>query len=279
MSFPWRAAATASNKPNASTAYNIGTTLAGHRAPATALTDGDTVVLLAQSADRTVWEIYSASVYTDAATDTFSRAGTLTSSSGSAIDWSATGQDETPELHVLERVQIVEISSAVASVEFDGLFEAGLDYDFRFQSVGVDQNSTGVALWMRTKPNGGSFESGASDYMFEAMARAGGSYAPYVDNAENEIALTGLSVIGSSYSGYDNNCRINGRVMLHNPRDSGEVTGVNWQLGYGRLTSLVTVTGYGYRNANQDVVGVQFLPSVGNLDHGRIVMTTRRTAG
>lgn len=111
--YPYLVGDKASNKPDASTAYNIAATaLDGARTFAAALSagdiaSGDELAVRAYKYDANgnptgAWEICWCT-FTDASPDTLTRGTLIESSTGSKIDWStATGEDFAPALEVVD---------------------------------------------------------------------------------------------------------------------------------------------------------------------------------
>lgn len=91
-------------KSDASTAYNLSGAIIGHRTFVSGIGDTNLCIYAAQQVDgqgvaNGQWEIGVGTV-TDASPDTLARTSLMASSTGSFIDWSATGVNSNPRVYV-----------------------------------------------------------------------------------------------------------------------------------------------------------------------------------
>lgn len=97
---------TTANKPATSaTAFNLSGARTGFRSFVAGIGTGHKCIACAQKVDGSgnpagAWEVFVGTV-TDAATDTLSRDQRIASSSGAFIDWSATGENSSPDVFVV----------------------------------------------------------------------------------------------------------------------------------------------------------------------------------
>lgn len=116
-----RAYETTTNKPaSAATAFTLGGPKTGFRGFVAAIGNAKKCAYIAQKVDGSgtptgAWELAEGTV-TDAAPDTLSRGKLIASSTGSFIDWSATGEDASPDVFQVEvaRSRGLIISSATS---------------------------------------------------------------------------------------------------------------------------------------------------------------------
>lgn len=100
-----------SNRPATSaTAFNLGGPRTGFQSFTAAIGNGSRCVACAQAIDSSgnpagAWQIFVGTV-TDAATDTLSQDYLISSSSGSFVDWSATGEDSSPDVFIVSPAAI-----------------------------------------------------------------------------------------------------------------------------------------------------------------------------
>ena len=150
--------------------------------------------------------------------------------------------------------------TAVSSLEVTGL-AAG--YDYMFELEAFVPNTDANELWMRlSTDNGSTYESGASDYGWQAVVSLSASN----DASDSKIALTGNGGGGTSLGNDAGSVNTIG-VTLINPNAGGERATSYWLgtvMGDDASTSTQTVRGGGvFRQGVTAVNAVQFLWSSG----------------
>jgi hypothetical protein len=106
LKYAERVKETTTNKPATNaTPFDLGGARTGFRGFAAAMGTGSKCVACAQKVDANgnpagAWEVFVGTV-TDAATDSLSRDHRIASSSGAFIDWSATGENSSPDVFVV----------------------------------------------------------------------------------------------------------------------------------------------------------------------------------
>lgn len=185
MELPYRVSIAASNKPTAAQNYEHGgAAITGFDAPASVLSNGDVVILLAEEVDGSgnpagAWEICRAT-WNDSTTDFFGSRTLIRSSTGSLIDWSAAGVDANPNLSVIStpanegiRLHSSGTFSSDSAVTIGGasnVFRNGYDYVIEFENVAL---SAAAFLQMRWYESGVGVDSTGTDH-YETLV---GGYA------------------------------------------------------------------------------------------------------
>lgn len=170
--YPYLVGDKASNKPGASTAYQIAATaLAGGRTFAAALAagdiaDGDELLIKAYKYDANgnptgAFEVRWCT-FDDDTTDTLTRGTVVLSSTGSGIDWStATGEDFAPAL------QVIGTGKTGAKVSQQAAVSSAASYDIRLRAGcyyevfgdGIDLSDDQITMEMVVSTDGTTFDS------------------------------------------------------------------------------------------------------------------------
>ena len=211
--YPYLVGDKASNKPDASTAYNIAATaLDGARTFAAALSagdieDGDEMAVRAYKYDANgnpsgAQEICWCT-FNDSSPDTLTRGTLIYSNTGSKTDWSATGEDFAPALEVVEppergwtldsALSTGPFTSNTGPVAFEDLDLANFDYIFR--GWFAEAEGTAAAYRMQVGYGGGTTTWAPNDNTFgcdyhrasvsHAGAPAGNGYVDISPNLGN----------------------------------------------------------------------------------------------
>ena len=159
--------------------------------------------------------------------------------------------------------------SAVASVAFTtGLTDTEID-THEFVLKNMKPATDNVALYARVSIDGGStYRSTAGDYAYAGRGLTEGA-------ATNDVASTGNTQIfltGNASQGNAANETYFGRVRLFNPSNTSEFKTFEITCGYrGTTTNLLNNTIHAqYDGTTDDVDGVQFFYSSGNITSGTI---------
>jgi hypothetical protein len=272
MAFPWRVGIAASNQPTGAQNFEHGTTaLSGHRAPASVLTSGKAYMLLAISG--TTWEIYTAAVWTDSTTDYFTRAGDHSSSTGSAIDWSATGVNLTPDLYVLgesgnEKAPRQVLSTTITSDAYVELtMAASCAYLVLFAGVKTATDGSG-SQWIGVRVGVGGVDSGATDYGWHNMWQ-GGTSAPSGTGSAGAAEMRWLTANTGNASARE---WYSGSFLVTAAGDASAYTTITGTLGADTYTGVsdFTVTFGGRRMAAQADDTLRILAGTGDLERGHV---------
>ncbi len=174
-----------------------------------------------------------------------------------------------------EKISTTNVSSEVASVDFDTL---STDYrDFRFVLSGIKNVTHQTGLTIRVKRAGqSSYDSGSSDYRYAAIGRDDTGNTQTNNNTGRSYMLLcpvgGASPSGVSFTQhsftvdfYDVHSTDH-RIFYFSQGASMEGT-------YGgTLTSIAS----GYRNTNGALIGIQFKPESGNWSDGTFTIYGRK---
>lgn len=162
----------------------------------------------------------------------------------------------------LSGLQLLATASASASASID--FTSFIDNTFEeyiLKWINLVPATDGANLWFRTG-NGGTFDSGASDYAVAYEKEDTSSGAGFASTSQSEILLN--SAIGSA-SG-EASC---GEVHLWNPADSAAYTYVTHTgVGFRTTGSAQYLAGGSFRQEVAIVDRCQFLMSAGNIASG-----------
>ena len=294
--YPYLVGDKASNKPDASTAYNIAATaLDGARTFAAALSagdiaDGDAMAVRAYKYDANgnptgAWEICWCT-FTDSSPDTLTRGALVSSSTGSKIDWStATGEDFAPALEVVnptdaqdgEIVDAIEIQGGTeAYAQFDpGLFESGWNYTIEldgvrrvggYANVQAQFYSETTAAWLST----------AAAYIGQGWDGNGGYMQDFNPGGTAINLASNVEIAGATYTSDNYRIGTSGFFHIRDPRSADRVQ-ADWLIYYWKtytgdarpsVAHIVTA-------AAHEVSAVRFLMSAGYIE-GRFICRRRR---
>jgi len=274
----------AGNKPNASTAYDLsGTGLAGHRniASPSEVVDGVELKIYAFATDADgnpsgAWEIADCT-YNDLATDTLTRGTLEASSTGSKIDWSATGEDETPTLLVVSPSKGRRVHSQGTVVDdayitiggSTGKFRADKDYVVSLHNI-VPASESDMYAQLYDDTAGAWHTSGnyhsSADGHYDGSVNTGG-----VGGATQfQLHSANLAVGNNQTSGAEEG--FYGRYLLSSPEDENAATPLSghstmhWTGGQQVAHRFVGALEY-----HRSVTGVRFYMSSGNLTSGSYI--------
>ncbi|MCP5230904.1 MAG: hypothetical protein H6948_02220 [Zoogloeaceae bacterium] len=272
--YPYLVGDKASNKPDASTAYNIAATaLAGGRTFASALSagdvaDGDEFLIRAYQYDANgnptgAWEVVWCT-FTDAATDTLTRGTLVLSSTGSKIDWStATGADFAPALEVIgtgaSGSKVSQKAAVSSAASYDIELRAGCSYLVFFDALDLSNDQITVEMLVST--DGSTFDNGASDYAWGAnlTTTSGPSGA-------GSAADTSMDWSSTWFGNANDGEELSGRLFIHSAGNSGTHTKVE---GRAVLQSYLGTSAmwnfYGERLASQADVALRIQPQAGTF--------------
>tara|TARA_R110000824_G_scaffold148888_2_gene318840 strand:+ start:128 stop:1024 length:897 start_codon:yes stop_codon:yes gene_type:complete len=184
-------------------------------------------------------------------------AGTVLTSDGTDISWAAAAGGG-----AMEFISSSGVVSNVANISFTGFDATKYDnYQFWFQNIipATDE----AKLYARTSSDGGSsYDSGASDYR------------NYNDNRDH------MMITNSGVGAGTNEVGISGNLNIFNPHLTTYTwlspIGLSYADAYGAVFCLAIIGGDPYgglqRLSNDDVDGVRFYFSSGNITSGEIVM-------
>lgn len=152
-----------------------------------------------------------------------------------------------------------------ANVVFDSGDHNFTDFDLYVVTLeNVTPRSSGDNLQVTTSTDGGTnFDSSASDYRFaqENVLDGGGS------NIDSSNGNTEIRIVNSLNGGAGN--ALNGLVWLHDPSDASKKTSIKWEVNYFNNDATVKYIdgrGSGIRTSAEDVNGIKFEMSSGNMD-------------
>ena len=134
---------------------------------------------------------------------------------------------------------------------------------------GVIPATNGVAPYLRTSGDGGStFDSGASDYQFHALARVSAlGFVNSTGAAQLQLNPIGVGTDVGNTAGYG----ITGDVLVFNP-GAGKQTNILSHLVYrNSSTNPSSAQTQGARKSAALVDGLQVFFSLGNISSGRFV--------
>ena len=285
--YAYRVQEDASNKPDASTAYDLsGTAETGARSFAGAVTDGDLAdgdecVVLAEEVDADgnpagAWELVEGT-YNDLATDTITRGTLIQSSSGSKIDWSATGEDATPRLSVVNLPTGSRrlFSSGTVSgtptyltlADTTTPFRAGYDYEFELYNLRLN-NDTNYLKWEVYESGVGWFTGNDNhDHYTLALSYRQGATSGYVGINQSKGHVLSTAQGNLNTAGSEERHTVRGRIF--DPAAAGP--------------SLMRLLTRAYNPSNGDMyvgqglsgmgdtldahVGLRFYPNTGTFDN------------
>ena len=237
---------------------------------AAGVADGDTIRYVIEDGED--WEIGSG-VYTASGT-TLTRvvgestnAGAAITLSGDAVVYvTATAEDLSGRW--------IEVARAVAdddaTVDFTGIDDSADEWKISFYNVTPQTNNT--PLCVRTSSNnGGSFDSGASDYNTSMLGPAG----PYGEVGESgSSALLGAGAIGG-VSNAANNGGISGEVVIQRPFAASRT---HFRYSINLADNNVNSThaiGSGFRDEVAAVNAIRLYFFSGNIASGTFVLLKR----
>lgn len=163
---------------------------------------------------------------------------------------------------------LIETQAASTSPTID--FTSGIDsaYDTYVFVISGLRPASAADLWVRMG-NGGSFDSGGSDYSYaNDSISAGGVRAASSQEGDAQIILSTANVFNDSRSGYE------ATFYMNRAADSSSYTRINGTYFYDTDAGTGRVAGYG--GGTRDEVAahdrVQFLMSTGNITEGRFTL-------
>lgn len=265
----------ASNKPTGATAYDLsGTAEAGFVTFASQLANGDQVIVSAEKVDANgnpngAWELTKCT-YTTGTPNTLTRDTLINSSTGSAIDWSGTGEDFTPRLSLVKAGQ-----SDVNSIEIWGgtgtpttietpEFIAGHDYLFLLHEIKVSNDNRIIEV---------QFHDGTS-YVTTATSGTGMWGNGVSSSASRNV--TDAGVFGLNEAGGLGNAAgeaLASQFYLFNPRGSGKTrASCETQFDYYSGGTLAYEEIYWRVDSDEAHVKMRFqLNSTGTFSSGKII--------
>lgn len=269
---------TASNTPNASTAFSVAASGdTGYLSLTQALTagliaDGDTVPYLAVAvdADGVPEGDYEAGVgtFTDATPDTLTRTTVERSTnSGAAVDFSGATAVRVsvalPTARQPRRTQYTALAASTAS--YDIACRGGCHYLVLMS--GLDFSADQIEFNLRVSTDGTSFDATAGHYSHgDALTTTSVSGAG--STSDTEIQLTS-TWIGNANAGEE----VSGYLWLFDPAESGTYTRITSELV---LQSYLGSAGrhhaHGQRLAAQADIAVRLFPTSGTIDAGTIAV-------
>lgn len=267
MELPYRVGIACSNKPTAAQNYEHGSTaLTNYKAPANALSDGDTVILLAEG--TSAYEICRAT-WNDSTTDFFGSRTLIASSSGSLIDWSAAGEDESPILYIIStpanegrRLHSSGTFSSDSALVIGGasnVFRAGYDYEVEFENVVFSSNAY---LQMRWYESGVGVDSSGTDH--HETLNGGYAASSLADNNNGDT----LHYIWPSNTQH-NAAGSNVWLLLHLVDPAAGNYPRFWsEVWFQFSTSRAAIRGTGDKGSAFTASGIQLFPSAGTFSSG-----------
>lgn len=268
---------TTSNKPASSaTAFNLSGATTGRRGIVAAIGDGNSATFIAQKVDANnnpsgAWQIFIGTV-TDAATDTVSQTTLVASSSGSFIDWSATGENSSPLITVvMEESRVPRRTQSIAFAgesSYDIQLRAACEYHVLIN--GLDFSNDNVGLHMRVSTDGSTFDSGAGNYSYDSSYATTSTAAASGSSSATEMQIWSGAFFGNA----DAKEEFGGQFWILGANDSGVYTRVT---GSGRTAIYSTGNEYnimfaGSRLAAQADVALRIYPSAGTFAGGRLTV-------
>lgn len=282
--YPYLTGEASGNAPDASTAYDLsGTALAGARDIAQAVSDdgiddGDQFWIYAYEYDANGNPNGAAEIclctYTAGGTNTLVRGSLRFSTTGSKIDWSATGVNFTPRLRVIgtdeSQPRITQLLTLSAASSFDVKMRAGCSYEIECEAF--DFSNDGVSLEAQVSTDGTTFDGGAGAYSWSAMYAA--AAAP---GGTGGASATAISVWGALFGNADVKEQMSGVIEVIGAGNSAMHTRVIGRLRAATNTNAEFLIVYGgSRLAAQADVAIRFAPSAGTIS-GRVTVRERVT--
>lgn len=173
-------------------------------------------------------------------------------------------------------IKTVTVSSAVSSVDFvNGTGGVVLDGTYKAYMVVFNAipSSSGISFFMRTSTDAGATYDAGTNYGWSANSNDGNGATnqPTFNNADARFDLTGNSnIVGSGSEG-----GVFGTVTLFNPSSTTQKFRCLFDVGRFSTTPSYLIgrtTGSGKHNTAQNVDGIRFLASSGNIESGTFTL-------
>lgn len=163
-------------------------------------------------------------------------------------------------------------ASASSSLDFTSLIDSTYD-EYVFILSAIECATDDVDFYVRTSTDGGSsFDSGASDYSWSYHRALSSSSTAITRSDSNDSRINISNNPGSA--GWSNSAggSLEGVIRLHSPSSTNR-TNISFHLtGDSATGETLSAIGGGQRQQGEDVNGVRFLFSSGNITSGNIRM-------
>lgn len=276
--YPYLVGDVASNKPDASTAYQLtGTAPAGLRTFAAALsagdiTDGANLLITAYKFDANGNPTGAREVcwctFADASPDTLTRGTLVYSTTGSKIDWSGTGEDFAPRIEVIgteaSGVRISQSAALSSAASYDIALRANCNYEVHYWFDFSDDQITVECL---VSLDGSSFDNSAGNYAWTSQSNQGNTNSGASNDSDTTMDWTPNPWLGNAAAGEDGT----GTFRILNASDAAALTRISGDiLTRSYLASALTQWNFGgERKTAQVDVALRVRPSAGTVS-GRI---------